>query len=150
MRFAVRLFPVGAFVIVFGLVASPAQADVDPHEKLKEQVRDIVSSVKTAPTATEKRSILNKKLGNMIAALNRAEEMARLSPQDQSAIATLRTRIQEKIDELNGQNGYDAVPDRQLDSFADYVQQDFEQADKTVTIGVTTGLLILILIIILV
>lgn len=41
-----------------------------------------------------------------------------------------------------GRADYDAVPDDRLDAFADYVQQDFEQAPRTVTIGLTTDLLI--------
>lgn len=147
MRFASRLVPVGILAIVFGLVVAPARADVNPHEKLKQHVRDIVKSVKEAPTAAEKRSILDEKLRTMITALDRAEEMAELSPQDQSAIDALRAQLQEKVDELHGQNGYEAVPDRQLNSFADYVQQDFEQADRVITISLTSALLIILLII---
>lgn len=147
MRLASRLVPVAVLAIVFGLVTAPALADVNPREKLKQHVRDIVKSVKTAPTAAKKRSILDEKLRNMVKALNRAEEMGNLSPQDQSAINALRTQLQEKIDELNGLNGYEAVPDHQLDSFADYVQQDFEQADRVVTISLTSALLIILLII---
>ncbi len=147
MRLASRLVPVGILAIIFGLVTAPALADVNPREKLKQHVRDIVKRVKAAPTAAKKRSILDEKLRNMVKALNRAEEMGALSPQDQSAIDALRTQLREKIDELNGLNGYEAVPDRQLDSFADYVQQDFEQADRVVTISLTSALLIILLII---
>jgi ribosome assembly protein YihI (activator of Der GTPase) len=137
-------------VLAVGLLAlSPARADVNPHEKLKQHVRDVVQAVKAAPTAAEKRAILDEKLRGMIAALDRAERMATLSAQDQKGIDALRARLQEKLDELHGQNGYEAVPAGQLDAFADYVQQDFEQADRTLTISLTTALLVVILLLLL-
>ncbi len=148
--FSVSPLP-GVFTLIVAMLATAptAQADTNPHEKLKEHVRDIVQKVKAAPTAAKKRAILDEKLRGMIKALNRAEQMANLSSQDQNGIDALRTRLQEKLDELHGQNGYDAVPAGQLNSFADYVQQDFEQAN-TITISVTSALLILLLIILLV
>lgn len=136
-------------VLAVGLAAvvPPARADVNPREKLKQHVRDVVQTVKAAPTAAKKRAILDEKLRGMIAALDRAERMTAL-PQDQAGIDALRARLQEKVDELHGRNGYEAVPAGQLDAFADYVQQDLEQAD-TITISLTTALLILILVILL-
>ncbi|PSQ96052.1 MAG: hypothetical protein BRD55_08385 [Bacteroidetes bacterium SW_9_63_38] len=131
-------------------VATPVQADINPHKKLKQHVRSMVQDVKAAPTAEKKRALLDEKLRGMIDALNRAESMATLSPSDQEGIDALRTRLQETLDELHGQNGYEAVPAGQLNSFADYVQQDFEQADRTLTISLTTALLVLILIVLLV
>lgn len=141
-----------ALLVVFGLlsVLGTARADVNPREKLKQHVRSMVQKVKAAPTAEKKRTLLDEKLSGMIDALNRAETMATLSPIDQKGIDALRTRLQEKLDELHGQNGYKAVPAGQLNSFADYVQQDFEQADRTLTISLTTALLVLILLILLV
>ena len=143
-RFSVLL------VLAAGLVfaAPSAQADVTPHDRLKKHVRDVVQNVKAAPTAAKKREILDEELRTMISALDRTEKMADLSAQDQAGIDALRTRLQEKLDELHGQNGYEAVPDSQLDSFADYVQQDFERADS-ITLSLTTALLIVLLIVLL-
>ena len=141
-----------AFLVALGLlsVVGTAHADVNPRKKLKQHVRSMVQEVKAAPTAEQKRALLNEKLRGMIDALDRAEAIANLSPNDQDGIDALRTRLQEKLDELHGQNGYEAVPASQLNSFADYVQQDFEQADRTLTISLTTALLVLILIVLLV
>jgi hypothetical protein len=141
-----------AFFVALGLlsVVGTAHADVNPRKKLKQHVRSMVQEVKAAPTAEQKRALLNEKLRGMIDALNHAESIADLSPSDQDGIDALRTRLQEKIDELHGQNGYEAVPASQLNSFADYVQQDFEQADRTLTISLTTALLVLILLVLLV
>lgn len=148
MRTGVRLL--GVLVLASGLVgwARPALADVDPHDRLKQHLREVVQKVKKAPSAAEKRSILDEELGAMITALDRAEQMGDLSSNDEAGINALRTRLQEKLDELHGHAGFDAVPAGQLDSFADYVQQDFEQAN-TVTLSITTALLILILIVLL-
>ena len=147
MRTASRLL--GLLTLAVGLVLAvpPAQADVNPRETLKRHVRDVVQSVKAAPTAAKKRAILDEKLRGMIRALDRAERMTAL-PQDRAGIDVLRARLQEKLDELHGQDGYEAVPANQLDAFADYVQQDFEQADS-ITISLTTALLIVILIVLL-
>jgi len=149
MRSVSRLAGVLALTVAMLAAAPSAQADVNPREKLKQHVRDMVQTVKAAPTAPKKRAILDEKLRGMIEALNRAERMAPFSLQDQKGIDALRTRLQEKLDELHGQNGYEAVPAGQLNTFADYVQQDFEQADS-VTISLTSALLILILVILLV
>jgi thioesterase domain-containing protein len=140
-----------ALLVAFGLlsVVGTAHADVNPRKKLKQHVRSMVQEVKAAPTAEQKRALLDEKLRGMIDALDRAEAIANLSPNDQEGLDALRTRLQEKLDELHGQNGYEAVPANQLNSFADYVQQDFEQAD-TLTISLTTALLVLILIVLLV
>lgn len=150
MRLRSYILPLALFAIGLGLLSSPALADVSPHDQIKKQVRDLVQEVKEAPSAAEKRSILDAKLRGMISALDRAEKMGALSSTDQKGVDVLRTRLQEKLDELNGHNGFEPVPDGQLDNFADYVQQDFNQANSTVTIGVGTALLILLLIILLV
>lgn len=145
-----RLRSLVLLLFAIGLVspAQTARGDVNPHSRLKKHVRDVVQKVKAAPTATEKRSILNKELRRMISALDRIENYGSLSKKDKRAVDALRTRLQAKLDELRGANGYEAVPDGELDAFADYVQQDFERAD-TVTISVTTALLIIILIVLL-
>lgn len=149
MRTFARFFSV--LFLAGGLigVVSPAQADVNPHEQLQQHVRDVVQDVKSAETPAVKRSILDEELHTMVAALNRVEQMTELSAEEQAGVDALRSRLQEKIDELNGQNGYEAVPDGQLDAFADYVQQDFEQANGTITLGVGTALLIILLIVLL-
>lgn len=149
MRLASQLCTVLAFSLIFASWAPPATADENPHERLKQHVREVVQEVKNAPTAAKKRSILDEKLRAVITALDRAEQMSSVSSGEAADIDILRTRLEEKLDELHGRADYDAVPDDELDAFADYVQQDFEQAARTVTIGVTTGLLILILLILL-
>lgn len=149
MCISARVFSV--LFLAAGLIGmvSPAQADVNPHERLQQHVRDVVQDVKSAQVPAVKRSILDDELRTMVGALDRIEHMTDLSEDEEAEIDALRSRLQEKIHELNGQNGYEAVPDGQLDAFADYVQQDFEQANGTITLGVGTALLIILLIVLL-
>lgn len=138
-----------AFLLILATWTSPAKADVNPHERLKQYVREVVQKVKRAPAAAKKRAILDEEIRAIITVLNRAERMSDPSSSDKADIDALRSRLQEKLDELHGRADYDRVPAHQLDAFADYVQQDFEQAARTVTLSITTALLILILLILL-
>ena len=70
-----------------------------------------------------------------------------ISKNDVDGIDRLKATLQEKQDELAGSNGYARVPDEQLNSFAEYVVQDMEQADQVITISLVTLLLIVILIV---
>lgn len=72
-----------------------------------------------------------------------------ISAEDQQGIADIQKNITSKMDELNGRKGYDQVADAQLDDFANFMQNDFEQANSTVTLSVTTALLIILILILL-
>ncbi|SMO58655.1 hypothetical protein [Fodinibius sediminis] len=113
-------------------------------QQLKTYVNDVVQKVEEAETSDEKRAILNTSFDKMIKAFDRVSSMPGISETDKEGIAVLREDIEEKRSELNGADGYEKVPDRQLNNFAQYVQQDIEQADS-ITIGVTTLLLIIII-----
>ena len=67
----------------------------------------------------------------MSTALDMLGTSASMSPDDAAGIDHVKAMIQEKQDELAGSNGYSRVPDGQLNTFADYVVQDMEQADQT-------------------
>lgn len=84
----------------------------------------------------------------MIGAIEKVEGMRAVSETEKQGLQVFKEDIQNKKDELNGNNGFSAVPNNSLNNFADYVQQDLEQAD-TVTIGVTTLLLIIIILLLL-
>jgi hypothetical protein len=64
-------------------------------------------------------------------------------------LRSLENGISEKMNELNGSNGFNKVMDKDLDDFTDYSQDFMEQAADTVTIGVTTAILILIILLLL-
>lgn len=121
-----------------------AQSD-DASKKIKTYINNMVQKVEKAEEPEQKRAILNESFDKMVKAFDRVESMSRIPEKDKEGIALMRTNILEKQQELNGEEGYKKVADRQLNNFANYVQQDMEQAN-TITLSVTTILLIIIII----
>lgn len=117
----------------------------DAHDKLKAEINKMVENVEDAETAVEKREILNTSFDNLIAAFDRVQSMERVPESDKEALAGFKNTIQEKKNELNGNDGYEKVPDSELNDFAQFAQQDIEQADRIITISVTTALLIILI-----
>lgn len=137
-------------LLLFTVTATSVSAQTpDAHDRLKKHINKMVENVEQTESVTEKRDILNESFDDLTTTFDRVSAMNRVSESDKEAIADFRKTIQEKKAELNGTNGYDKVPDAQLDEFADYVQQDLEQADRVVTISLTTALLIIIIILLL-
>jgi predicted exporter len=72
-----------------------------------------------------------------------------VSKNDAVIIDRFQSTLQEKQDELAGDNGYVQVSDDQLNGFADYAVQDIEQAE-VITISLVTLLLIILLVVLIV
>ncbi len=81
----------------------------------------------------------------MSKALDKLQSTGMISAEDQVGIDGLKATLKENQDELAGINGYERVPDSQLNSFSNYVVQNMEQADSTVTISVVALVLIILL-----
>jgi hypothetical protein len=137
----------GVIVMMFVLV--PA-ANASGKESIQNYFSDTAAKVKAAADPVEKRAIIHKSLQTMSKALDKVESIGLIAQNDRAGIDRFKTSLQEKQDELTGNNGYERVSDVQLNAFAQYVVQDMEQADKTITIGLVTALLIVIIIILLV
>lgn len=118
-------------------------------EKFKEYFNDVVQKVEKEDDFEQKRVILNDSFEKMMTAYKRVSSMNGISAEDQQGIADIQKNITSKMDELNGRKGYDQVADAQLDDFANFMQNDFEQANSTVTLSVTTALLIILILILL-
>lgn len=108
---------------------------------------DAACKVKATTDPSQKREILNNELQNMAKAMKMVRNSPLVSKTDRAGLDRCRAAIQEKQDELAGINGYARVSDDRLNAFSDYVVQDMEQADRTITISVVTALLIVIIII---
>lgn len=121
----------------------------DASTKFKKYVNDIVKQVKKAEAPDQKRELLNQSFDHLVGAFDRVSSMKGVSEGDKEAIGKLKANIIEKKKELNGLDGFAGVKDNQLNNFADYVQQDIEQADETITISVTVLLLIIIILLLL-
>ena len=120
------------------------------QDKLQNYFSDAACKVKVTNDPTQKREILNKSFENMVTALNKVQGSPLISKDDKVGIDHYKAVIKEKQDELAGLNGYERVPDAQLNAFANYVVQDMEQAAQSVTISLVALLLIIIIVILLV
>ena len=140
-------------IFIFGLLAlvnaNVNAQTIDPQEKIKKYINDAVEQVHEAESPEQKRSSLNSSLDRLITTLDRIEQLDQVPEADKKNIADLKNDFQNKKDELNGENGFTKVPANQLNEFASFVQQDFEQADRIVTISLTTALLIAIILLLL-
>ena len=142
-RTALRL-TVMAFVMMFALVHV---GNALGQDNLQKYFNDTACKVKATADPSQKRAILNDGLQNMSKALNRVESLRLISKDDRAGMDRLKITLQERQNELAGSNGYDRVSDEQLNTFSDFVVQDMEQADRTITISLVTLLLIIIIVI---
>jgi septal ring factor EnvC (AmiA/AmiB activator) len=136
-----------SFFLIFAL-AIPVNAD--GKDELKQFYSKTADKVKATENADEKREILNESFNNMSNVLDKVLSSVLISESDRVGIEQYKATLQEKQNELEGINGYERVQDSQLNSFANYVVQDMEQADSTITISVIALLLIIIIVILLV
>jgi hypothetical protein len=141
-RTTVRL----AILVFVMIIAVNAQG----QDKLQNYFSDAACKVKATTDPTQKREILNKSFENMVTALNRVQGSPLISKDDKVGIDHYKVVLKEKQDELAGLNGYERVPDAQLNAFANYAVQDMEQAAQSVTISLVALLLIIIIVILLV
>lgn len=135
-------------LIAFALQSAAVAQGNNATEKIKNYINSTVQKVEKEENVTEKRAILNKSFDKMIGAFDRISKM-NIPDTDAEAIIQLKNDIAEKRNELNGMEGFKRVDDSNLNNFAHYVQDDFEQADRTIVIGVTTALLIVIILLLL-
>ncbi len=139
-----------AFGSIFMMFVLAIPVNADGKDELKQYFNKAANKVKMTENVDEKREILNESFNSMSKILDKVQSSALISKDDHDGIDRLKAIVQDKQDELAGINGYERVPDTQLNAFADYVVQDMEQADQMITISVVVLLLIIILIVLLV
>lgn len=137
----------GSIVMMF-VLALPLHAGA--KGELQKYFNNAATKVKATDSPSEKRQILEESFQTMSTALDMVESSPSISKDEGVAIGRLKATLQEKQDELAGNNGYVRVGDEQLNAFSDYVVQDMEQADQIVTISLVTLLLVIILIVLIV
>ncbi len=133
-----------ALIVVAGTLGLSGSATA--HESIPGYFNDTAIEVRETDDPVQKREILNRKLDAMDRAIDIVHGSLLSTARDDAFLAELQSTIHERSDELAGENGFDRVPDDQIDAFSSYIVQDMEQAD-TITIGVVTLLLIIIIII---
>lgn len=117
------------------------------QDKIQNYFNEAAIKVKATDDPLQKREILNTKIQEMSMALDKIRNSSFVSESDRAGIDRTRTSLKEKENELAGANGFTRVPDSRLNAFSEYLVQDMEQADKTITMSVVTALLIVIIII---
>ncbi len=138
-RTALRVVVMMCVLVYAGMAA--AQGNVQNY------FNDAACKVKAASDPSQKRDILVGAIQDMSKALGTVQNSPLVSKSDRAGLDRLNASLQEKQDELAGTNGFARVADDQLNAFSEYVVQDMEQADQTITIGVVAALLIVIIII---
>lgn len=135
------------FLLAFQAVSYAQTANVT--ETFKKHFNETVQQVQQTENADDKRVILNESFDKIILAIDRIDSRANLSEDQEAQLHSYKAGIVEKRSELNGLDGFDEVVDENLEDFSEYSQQFIEQANSTITIGVTTALLILIILLLL-
>jgi hypothetical protein len=116
------------------------------QDRVHNYFNDTALKVRATNSPVQKREILSKSLSDMTRVIDTARSSPLTSEQDDITLDRVRAALQDKSDELAGVNGFDRVPDDQLNAFSAYVVQDMEQARETITLSVVTALLIVIII----
>ncbi len=136
-------------LLFFAAIHTATAQSNDAISMFKKHINGVVDKVESAESPEKKRELLNNSFNELLATFNKVEKLKSLSSSDQTALNGLRSNIAEKQKELNGMDGYRRVPNNQLNNFANFIQQDIEQADETITISVTVLLLIIIILLLL-
>jgi hypothetical protein len=144
----IRLITTSIFILFAFQSISVAQS-TDITETFKKHFNETVQQVHLTDNADEKRAILNESFTKMIVSLDRIESRANLTEDESVQLNSYRNDISEKQNELNGLDGFDEIMDEDLDDFSNFSQDFIEQANRTVTIGIGTALLILIILLLL-
>lgn len=136
-------------LLIFAIQSMAVAQTTNITETFKKHFNETVQKVQQTDSEDEKRVILNESFTKMITAIDRIEAQENLSEDQIAQLHSYKLGIEEKQNELNGLDGFDEVLDEDLDDFSNFSQQFIEQANRTITIGVTTALLILIILLLL-
>lgn len=131
------------------VLAGGLSAD-DAMDQFKAYLNNMATEVKQADDPKEKRAIMDERLRQMQRAIDMTKQYSNVSSSDKDGLKALYANIADKRAQLNGSEDYEQIADIELDEFADYVQQDLEQAQRLViSIGATTLAIILLLLLLL-
>jgi hypothetical protein len=138
-------FITASIFLLFAAQSMAVAQSTNITETFKKHFNETVQQVQQTENADEKRFILNESFTKMLTSIDRIESMATLSDDESALLSAYKNDLLEKKNELNGLDGFDRVLDEDLDEFSNFSQDFMEQANRTITIGVTTALLILII-----
>jgi len=140
---------VSTIILAFAFQFQANAQSVNLSETLKEHFNETVQAVKATDNPEEQRILLNDSFERMIEAVDRIEKAGEWNQDEKDQLYSLKGSIQDRMNELNGEDGYDEVVDEDLLDFSDYSQQMMEQANRNITLSLTTALLIVIILLLL-
>lgn len=145
------LYSILASVLLLAAIQTAAFGQtVNITETFKKHFNETALEVQDTDDADEKRAILSESFNKMIRVIDRIEATKSLTGDEKAQLASYKLGITDKMSELNGEDGFDELMDKDLNDFSDYSQDYIEQADgKTITIGITTVLLVVIILLLL-
>jgi hypothetical protein len=137
--------PISMLILMIGVLGSSGIASA--QERIHRYFNDASLEVKSTESPVLKREILSKRIDAMTQAIDMVQGSSVSSERDDVLLERMKTTLSERSDELHGANGFDPVPDHELDAYSSYIVQDMEQADQVISISLVTLLLIIIIII---
>jgi V8-like Glu-specific endopeptidase len=141
-RFAVLL----AFAAAAALPAQASESE-GAQQRLKAALNDMVQEVRQAETAPAKRAMIERFIVGMERNAQATELLPFLGEEKRAALNALREKFNGYQAELQGLDGRERVADADLNGFAGFMQQDLEQAATSGGIYLSTGAVIIILLI---
>ena len=138
-----------SILLLFAIQTFAVAQSSNMTETFKKHFNETVEQVHLTESADEKRAILNDSFTKMKTTLDRIESEANLTEDEIAQLATFRSNISDMQNELNGQDGFEEVLDENLNDFSNFSQDFIEQANRTITISLTTALLIIIILLLL-
>ena len=134
-----------AFVSILLIFVLVIPANAGGKGELQKHFNNVANKVKATENAEEKRAILENSFKDLSEALDKVQSSFLVSKEDKDGIENLKVTLKENQDELAGINGYERVPDSQLNNFSSYVVQNMEQADAMISISVVALIVIILL-----
>ncbi len=138
-----------SMLLVCAIQTTSFAQSTDVTETFKKHFNETVQAVHATDNADEKRAILNESFSKMINVIDQIESRASLTEDEIANLNSYKLDLTEKMNELNGLDGFDEIMDEDLDDFSNFSQDFIEQANRTITIGIGTALLILIILLLL-
>ncbi len=135
-----------AFIAVLLMFILVIPINAGGKGELQKHFSNVANKVKATESVVEKRAILENTFKDMSKALDKVQSSFLVSEEDKNGIENLEATLKEHQDELAGTNGYERVPDSQLNNFSNYVAQNMAQAE-VITISLVAALLIIIILI---
>lgn len=142
-----------SFLTAISVIPLHAQSSSAPvlSELFKSTLNTMVIEVKQASEPSKKREILGDYISGMDQGLAKIVENPSITASDRIAIKELSSRFHLTYVQFNALEGAPAIADKDLDAYAKFLQQQWEQADVNWGGGVylSGGVLLLIIILLL-